>query len=122
MDVGVSFWSSSTISTSLLNAVPDIIAWTLGIVLAVMMIRRGGLKPEKLLLTGCCLMSAEIVLSPIVRELVMNWIKGNNTSALSYGQAALYITIPQLVLSLAGFICLVVAFWIKFRVKKQETM
>jgi hypothetical protein len=110
------------IGSSLLNAVPDIIAWTAGIVLAVIMIRRGGLKPEKLLLTGCSLLLLKSILSPVIRELVMNWSRGNNTSALSYAQAALYITIPQLLLSLAGFVCLVIAFWIKFRVKKGETV
>lgn len=108
-------------SSLLKNAIPDIIAWTVGIVLAVIMIRRGGLKAEKLLLTGCCLMLVETVLSPVVRELVMNWVGGNDAPAISYARAALYIQIPMVVISLAGFICLVIAFWIKFRVKKQET-
>ncbi|MFC1900218.1 hypothetical protein ACFLYN_01355 [Chloroflexota bacterium] len=110
------------ISISLLNAVPDIIAWTVGIVLAVIMVRRGGMKAEKLLLIGCCLMLAEAILSPVTRELIMNWVRGNNTSAISFAQAASYITIPRVVLSLAGFICLVWAFWIKFRVKKVEAV
>ena len=117
MDAGVSFWSS-TIGTSIINAVPDIIAWTAGIVLAVIMIRRGGLKPEKLLLTGCSLLLLKSILSPVIRELVMNWSRGDG---LSYVLVAWYNTIPQLLLNLAGFICLVIAFWIKFRVKKQET-
>jgi ABC-type Fe3+-siderophore transport system permease subunit len=107
------------IGSSLLNAVPDIIAWTFGIVLAVIMLRRDGLKPEKLLLAGCCLMLAVTVLSPIVRELVMDWVRGNNASYLTVGQTMSYTQIPLAVLSLAGIICLVIAFWIKFRVKKQ---
>jgi ABC-type Fe3+-siderophore transport system permease subunit len=107
------------IGSSLLNAVPDIIAWTAGIVLAVIMVRRGGLKPEKLLLTGCCLMLAETILSPVVRELVMDWVRGNDTSYLAVGQTVTYTQIPLIIVSLAGIVCLVWAFWIRFHVKKQ---
>ncbi len=108
------------IGSSLLNnAIPDIIVWTFGIVLAAIMLKRGGLKAEKLLLAGCCLMLAETVLNPVIRGLVMGWVEGKGMSYISIGQTISYSTIPLAVISLAGLVCLVWAFWIKFRVKKQ---
>ena len=108
------------IGRSLLSAIPDIIAWTVGIMLAVKMIKRGGLRDEKLLLIGCCLMLARCILSPVVRELVTSWIRGKGVSYLTVGQTLTYTQIPLIIVSLAGFICLVIAFWMKFRIKKRE--
>ena len=38
----------------------------------------------------------------------------------SIGRMMFLVSVPRMIISLAGFICLVLAFWIKFKIKKPE--
>ena len=42
----------------MLTHIPELVAWCIGIILAVLMVRRGRGRAEKLFLTGNCLLSA----------------------------------------------------------------
>jgi len=44
--------SVSVFTGDFISRVPQLVAWTVAIILAVMMVRRGGGKAEKLLLAG----------------------------------------------------------------------
>ena len=93
------------------RSIPEIIAWCIGIILAIIMLRRGGKKPEILLLLGCSLFLLSTVSSLIITSLVQ-WGHVFDMSAVGFG---LIITFTSGLLSLAGFVCLVWGFWTKFR-------
>ncbi|MFC1921096.1 hypothetical protein ACFLYQ_05170 [Chloroflexota bacterium] len=110
------FWEG--IGVNLLKSIPGLIAWITGVIVAVIMIRRGGAKAEKLLLIGCSLMLFNAFANPFLRGL---------TSYLAYEKDISYqvigwIPMPLAVISLGGFICLVWSFWLKFWKKRKETV
>jgi hypothetical protein len=107
-------------SEPLLRNIPELVAWGIGVVLAVLMVRRGGGKPERLLLAGCCLMFVAQLASPFVRELVYRWASQQDTSNRITAQTMGWATVPLGILSLAGLVCLVIAFWVRFWRKRQE--
>ncbi len=109
-----------TIGPSLLKNTPELMAWLLGIVLGVIMVRRGGGKAEKLLLAGCCLMFAVKLASPLLHELVQSLPRDGMSYAQIASRMSLFAGIPTSILGLAGFICLVWAFWVRFRARRQE--
>jgi membrane-bound metal-dependent hydrolase YbcI (DUF457 family) len=103
--------SVQIVEISTLRYIPEIAAWAFGIVLAVLMVRRGGSKAEKLLLAGCALMFALEILSMVFAGM-MPWIREQRISAQEVGIInSLVIGLP----SLAGFVCLILAYWFRFR-------
>lgn len=78
-----------------------IVAWTVGIVIAARMLKRGGGKAARLILIGCCLLLAASIMYPytIVLTPDMPWLA---VTAISAG-----------IISLTGTGCLVYALWIK---------
>ena len=109
MDYFASAW------LGLLSVSPIIVAWIIGIVIAARMMKRGGGKAERLLLIGCCLMLAESLVSPFSTVLMLWLIAERAISAQGYGFTMSIARIPLAIISLAGIVCLVYAFWIKFR-------
>jgi hypothetical protein len=108
------------ITASIVQIIPPMLVWGTGVILSVKMLRRGGGTPEKLFVAGCSLLFIETILSPLPRIYVDEWMSREGTSALSAAATMVVMSIPGLVLSLAGFTCLVIAFWKKFSVKKPE--
>jgi hypothetical protein len=102
--------------SEVLGAIPGLVAWGIGIVLAIIMVRRGGDKAEKLLLAGCCLMFAVRLISLFLTGLAP-WLLEHRISAPEYSFVRSIAAIP----ALAGIVCLVIAFWVKFMRKKPET-
>ena len=94
----------------------EFVAWGIGIALAIIMVGRGGTKAEKLLLAGCCLMFA-VRLIMLSLDGLSSWLLDQKISAPEYGLIRTISAVP----ALAGFVCLVIAFWMKFRRKKQES-
>ncbi len=108
--------SSVTIAgSSLLGQTPELVAWGIGIFLAVLMLRRGGGKAEKLLLAGCSLMFAVKIISWYL-GIITPWIREQAISA--QGMGVIY-SLARGLPSLAGFIYLVIAFWVRFRAGRQ---
>jgi hypothetical protein len=54
------------IGSSLIYYIPALLAWLVGIILGVIMLRRDGTRSEKLFLAGCSLMFVNIFLSPFL--------------------------------------------------------
>src|SRR4030043_1740942 len=104
------------ITSAFLRIVPSLLVWIIGLMLSVKMLKRGGSKPEKLLIVGCCLVLLKTILSPLPRIMIDVWVNREGMSALSVGRMMSIFSIPGAVFGLAGFICLVMAFWLKFRV------
>ncbi len=107
------------INIPLLTYSPEIVAWGIGIVLAVLMLRRGGGKAEKLLLAGCSLIFFTKLANPLLHELVQ-WLEvERGMSNIDIAQTiGLAINLPFTILGIAGLGCLIWAFWVRFRAKR----
>jgi len=108
------------ITSSLIRILPSLVVWLIGLVLSVKMLRRGGTRPEKLLVAGCSLILLNAILNPFTRILLETWMNQEGAGITSVGRTMVLISIPRMIISLAGFFCLVMAFWIKFKVNKPE--
>ena len=106
-----------------LTYIPELVAWGIGIALAIIMVRRGGVKAEKLLLAGCGLMFITPLASLLLRGVLKHYVFTQNLSYIGTMQSPLWIGVGIIIglLILAGLVCLVWAFWVKFWTKKQET-
>ena len=98
----------------LLASTPVLLAWLVGIILAIRMLRQGG-GAERLLLVGCCLMFAARIANPFLAVLAL-WLtaEGGMSRASATG---LVISIPTSILSMVGIICLIFAFWTHWKTK-----
>ena len=108
------------IGLSLLRNIPDLVAWLTGITLAIIMLRRGGAKAEKLLLIGCGLMLAVSLINPLLTGLVKWLMSGRGMSNITTAQTMGLVRLPLAILSIAALVCLIWAFWLKFRLKRRE--
>ena len=110
----------SIITRNLIPAAPYLAAWIAAIVFSVIMLRRGGGRAERFLLTGSCLMLANKLFSvPIVLIVPLlvdsGWSTDRALPVLS--GVGLFLGL----VSLAGIVCLDYAFWIKFKVKSNAS-
>ena len=110
----------TSVGSSLLTNVPGLLAWIFGIVLGIVMVRQGGGKAEKLLLTGCSLMFASELASPLLSGFVTWLMSENGVSNIVRAETMGLARLPLAILSLAGLVCLVWAFWMRFRKEKRR--
>ena len=110
------------ITSTFIRIIPALIAWVIGLVLSIKMLRRGGTKPEKLLLAGCSLILLKTILNPFPRIMIDVWMNTEDMTRVAVAQMTGIFSIPGMIFGLAGFVCLVMAFWITFKVKKPEVM
>ena len=101
----------------LLRNTPELLAWLGGIVLATSMLRRDGGRAEKLLLAGCSLMFVIQLAGPFLSGLVSLLLREGWRTPQTVG---LILSLPTSVLRTAGLVCLVLAFWVRFRTRRQE--
>ncbi len=101
------------VGPTFLGNIPILLAWLVGIVLAVRMIKRGGGKAEKLLLIGCSLMFVAQVVKPFLTGLALWMVQEQGMSRAS--ASGLALSLPIGILGMAGIICLIWAFWLKFK-------
>jgi hypothetical protein len=114
--------SVQVVEISMLRYIPELVAWGVGIVLAILMVRRGGIKAEKLLLAGCSLMFAVKLATPLLSELAQRLASERGMSNIAIAQAMGWaVSLPMSVLIIAGLVCLVIAFWLRFRAGRRKT-
>ena len=103
------------VGPALLGNILVLLAWLVGIVLAVRMLTRGGGKAEKLLLAGCSLMFVAQIVTPFLSGLMV-WLVAERgiTRASASGLA---FSLPIGILSMAAIICLIFAFWTRWKTK-----
>ena len=112
--------SVQIVEISMLRYIPELVAWGIGIALAVLMVRRGGGKAEKLFLAGCSLMFTVQLARPLLSELIQSLLLKQNMSNIDIaGTMGLTINLTFSVLTIAGLVCLVWAFWVRFRGGKR---
>jgi hypothetical protein len=79
------------------------------------MVRWGGGKAEKLFLGGCSLIFVTRLASPLLYEFVQGLMSEQGMSYIDMAQTmGLAVSLPMGILSLAGFVCLAYAFWVRF--------
>ena len=110
-----------SVGPTLLFCSPVLVGWIVGIILATRMLKKGGGKAERLLLIGCCLMLAEMLISPFAQVFTIRLIEERTITVQSIGITLGIAGIPFAIISLAGIVCLIYAFWIKFRSKHEAT-
>ena len=103
-------------AAQILRYLPDVAAWTTGVIVAIIMLRHGGGRAEKLFLAGSILFFIVNLLNPFIGRVLIPWLR--DTSDIPRARMSWLISVPSGLLSLAGLICLVSAFWLRFRVKK----
>jgi len=106
----------------ILRNAPELMTWLIGVILALIMLRRGGTRIEKLLLIGCSFMLAVSIISPIINELIKRWSDSQQLGNISTAQIRGFVRLPALSLNFTGIICLVWAFWLRFRVKRWDAV
>lgn len=100
-----------------LAVVPGLVGWTGAVVVAMILLRRGGEKAELLLLVGACLMLVATLLqipAPAIPPLLVErgWPMRSAVQVVSWCSLGLGIV------RLAGIACLVYAFWRRFEMGK----
>lgn len=108
----------------LLNLFPvglSLIAWLVALIFAIKMVRRGSGRAERFLLAGVCLMLADSLISSVfavLQPFALFWLAEIEHSARPEGFIVLLSGVNALmgIVALAGIICLVYAFWLKFKV------
>ena len=101
----------------LVDSVPPLVGWIVAIILAVIMLRRGGGRAERFLLAGASLMLVQSLIAILTATLSI-WLTADRGMAAT--EAAFVLGMFGLIrglVGLAGIICLVYAFWIKFKAR-----
>ena len=106
----------SIVLSGLINAAPSLVAWIVAIIVAVIMIRRGGGRAERFLLSGSCLMLVSALLSVPIPAIVP-WLVEGGASRVEAASMISGFNLFRGLIGLAGILCLIFAFWIKFKVK-----
>jgi hypothetical protein len=78
------------------------------------MIRRGGARAEKLFLSGCVIMLIVAIISGFIP-----WLYEQTN--LGPREIGIIVSLTSGIPGLAGFVCLTIAFWLRFRIKREET-
>lgn len=111
---GTDSLSIAVFTGDFISPAPHLVAWTAAIVLAVIMLRRGGGKAEKLFLVGSGLMLVSTLASPLLMGL---WTWLAEEQRVSRAASGWIVSLPLSILTVAGFVCLVYAFWMMFMTK-----
>ena len=102
----------------LVSSAPALVGWIVAVVLAAIMLRRQGGRAERFLLAGASLMLLASILA-IPTSALGIWLTVDR--GMANVEAASMLSIFGLIrgcIGLAGIICLVYAFWVKFNKAK----
>ena len=109
----------SDVAYTFIRSAPALLVWLIGIILALVMVRRGGGRVDKLFLAGCILMLLGQIGRPFTREAAV-YLRGPDTTVLDMGRISTLLSLPVTLVTLAGIICLVWAFYRKFWTTGRE--
>ena len=108
---------SSVLLGGLVTVAPSLIGWIIVIIVAVIMLKRGGGRAERFLLAGASLMLVQSLITVPTTALSI-WLTVDR--GMANVEAASVLSIFGLVrgcIGLVGIVCLVYAFWLKFKAK-----
>lgn len=98
----------------LIGAAPNLAGWIVVVILAAIMLRRGGGRAERFIIAGASLGLFSNLLS-IPAAAIVPWLVQGGAAITDASSAAFIYGIVRDVISMAGIICLVYAFWVKFK-------
>ena len=101
------------VGPAFIGNIPMLLAWLVGIILATLMVIRGGGKAEKLLLIGCSLMFVAQIVRPFLTGLALWLVHEHGMTRAS--ASGLAFSLPITILSMVGIVCLVYAFWTRWK-------
>ena len=106
----------SIFTAVLINAAPFLIFWIAATVLAAVLLRRRGSRAEKFLLAGTALMLVNSILI-IPGGAVVPYLVERGATMTDAASAASSLNLLRGIISMGGIICLVYAFWVKFKTR-----
>lgn len=112
---------NSALLGGLVGVAPNLAGWVAVIVLAAIMLRRGGGRAERFIIAGAGLKLLNSLLN-IPAAAIVPWLIGGGNSIDYVNSVASAFGILRGVVSMAGIICLVYAFWVKFRARNIEAV
>ena len=102
-----------------INVVPALLLWIAVIVLVAILLRRGGGRAERFLIVGASLKIIDNLLGLAAFAILHGLI--NRGYSMAYANSVVFgYGIFCNVVGMAGIICLVYAFWVKFKVRNVE--
>ena len=111
---------NSVFIAGLVGVAPNLAFWIAVIVLAGIMLRRGGGRAERFVITAAGLKLLSNLLN-IPAAAIVPWLISGGASMEYASSMASAFAIAHSVVSAAGVICLVYAFWVKFRARNMTT-
>ena len=103
----------------LMGLAPALVFWIAVIIFAAVMLRRGGGRAERFMITGASLKMIGNLLS-IFAVIIVPWLADKGYSPADIGSISSGYSIFLNIISMAGIICLVYAFWVKFKARNLE--
>lgn len=108
---------SSVLIGGLVGVTPNLVGWIVVIILATIMLRRGGGRAERFIITGASLKLFSNLLN-IPAAAIVPWLVQGGATITDASSAAFIYEIIRGVVGMAGIACLVYAFWVKFKAGK----
>jgi len=109
----------SAIVGGLLSSIPVLVGWIIAVVLAAIMLRRGGARAERFLVAGTLLMLAQSLITALIAAITMWLTFGRDITNVEMASVMGAFGLIRGLIGLAGIICLVYAFWVKFNQAKS---
>ena len=105
----------------LIGAAPALVFWIAVVIICIVMLKRGGGRAERFLVAGA---SLEIIgnLLRIPTGAITFWLFHGGYSTTYISTVSLVSGIFVNVISMAGIICLVYAFWVKFKARTLDSI
>ena len=104
---------------SLMGVGPALVLWIAVIILAAVMLRRGGGRAERFLVAGAGLKITSNLLG-IPAAAIIPWLIQGGSSIPDASSVASGYGIFCKIVGMAGIVCLVYAFWVKFKTRNSE--
>ncbi len=109
---------SGAIIGGLLSSIPALVGWIIAVIFASIMLRRGGSRAERCLVTGASLMLAQSLITALIAA-ITTWLTfGRDITNVKMAAMMGAFGLIRGIIGLAGIICLVYAFWVKFKAGK----
>ena len=108
----------SIFTAGLINTAPFLIVWIAAIVIATMLLRRRRGRAEKFLLAGAGVMLVSSLLM-FPGAVISSYLVERGATLTDAASAAWSLNLVRGVIGMAGIICLVYAFWMKFNQAKS---
>ena len=106
----------------LVSSAPSLVGWIVAVVLATIMLRRGGSRAERFLLIGASLMLLQSLVA-IPTAALGTWLMIDK--GVPNVKAASVLSIYGLIrgcIGLGGIICLVYAYWVRFKKRTDSIL